>query len=156
MPYLVDGHNLIPHIPGLSLKDLDDEQTLIGLLGKFASSRRANVEVYFDQASPSRAGSQAFGRVRAYYIRQGTTADQAIISRLHQMGGSAKNWTVVSSDRVIQAEARSMHSKVLPSPEFASQLGEELSRAGGGCDKGEDPSISESEVDYWMDQFNGS
>ena len=29
MPYIIDGHNLIPKIPGIDLQDLDDEQKLI-------------------------------------------------------------------------------------------------------------------------------
>ncbi len=28
MPILVDGHNLVPHVPGLSLRDPDDEMVL--------------------------------------------------------------------------------------------------------------------------------
>ena len=71
MPYLVDGHNLIPNIPGITLKDLDDESDLIGLLERFASRERTRVEVFFDQAPPSRAGSRSFARVKAHFIRQG-------------------------------------------------------------------------------------
>ena len=35
MPFLIDGHNLIPHIRGLSLSQLDDELALLGLLNSF-------------------------------------------------------------------------------------------------------------------------
>ena len=50
MPYLIDGHNLIPKIPGLSLEMLDDEDRLIELLQEFARVRRQRIEVFFDQA----------------------------------------------------------------------------------------------------------
>jgi len=35
MPYLIDGHNLIPKIPGLRLDQLDDEQSLFALLDDY-------------------------------------------------------------------------------------------------------------------------
>lgn len=155
MPYLVDGHNLIPHIPGLSLKDLDDERSLVELLGHFGSQKGTRVEVYFDQAPPSRGGSQTFGRVKAHYIRQGATADQAIISRLNRLGRSAKNWTVVSSDRVILAEARSFHCAVVRSGEFAALIRKTAAGGGAGADKAPEPEIDDREVDYWLDQFSG-
>lgn len=153
MPYLVDGHNLIPRIPGFSLQDVEDEQALIALLAGFAARQRTRIEVYFDGAPPAQAGSRSFGRVTAYFIRQGTTADQAIIARLGRLGGAARNWTVVTSDRVILAEARSLHSTVASSAEFAALLGEK--GAGGGGGKADQPSVSQTEVDYWLDQFKG-
>ncbi len=153
MPYLVDGHNLIPKIPGITLKDPDDELALINLLERFARQKRTRVEVFFDQAPASRAGSRSFGTVKAYFIRQGTTADQAIVSRLRLLGNEAKNWTVVSSDREILAEARAAHSKTMPSSEFADMLSKGISSPGQGADKRETPELSEDDVDYWLDQF---
>lgn len=153
MPFLVDGHNLIPHIPGLKLDDLDDERSLLEILVDFANRRRTQIEVYFDQAAPSRAGSQSMGRVKAHFVRQGIIADQAIIARLKRLGGSAKNWTVVSSDRVIQAEARSFHSKIMPSEEFSALL-RERSEGGGDAEKAEDPQVSDGEVGFWLEQFD--
>jgi predicted RNA-binding protein with PIN domain len=154
MPYLVDGHNLIPHIPGITLKDLEDEKALIGLLERFASQERTRIEVFFDQAPPSRAGSRSFGLVKAHFIRQGMTADQALVSRLKKLGGEAKNWTVVTSDGEILAEARSIHSKTLSSLDFARKL------FGGGdtspqeVSTGEKPEVTGEDVDFWLDQFN--
>jgi predicted RNA-binding protein with PIN domain len=156
MPYLVDGHNLIPHIPGISLSDLDDEGALIRLLSGFANQQRTRIEVFFDQAPPSRAGSKTYGAVKAHFIRQGSTADQAIISRLRKIGKEAKNWTVVTSDREILAEARSVASKTLPSSEFAGLLLGLKSSEGSSLDKGETPEVSEDEVKYWLDQFDKS
>ena len=153
MPYLIDGHNLIPHIPGITLKDLEDEIALIGQLKDFAARERTRVEVFFDQAPPSQAGSRTFGLVKAHFIRQGMTADQAIISRLSKIGGDAKNWTVVTSDREILVEARSIHSKTLSSRDFARVL------LGGGSNSpsnesaGEKPDATGEDVDFWLDQF---
>jgi len=50
MPYLIDGHNLIPKM-GLRLEDFDDELALMEQLNEFCRlSRRGQVEVYFDNA----------------------------------------------------------------------------------------------------------
>ena len=35
MPYLIDGHNLIPKVRGLSLQSMDDEMELVELLQEF-------------------------------------------------------------------------------------------------------------------------
>jgi predicted RNA-binding protein with PIN domain len=156
MPYLVDGHNLIPRLPGLSLTDLEDERALIERLGIFALSKRTQIEVYFDQAPPSRAGRKSFGRIKAHFIREGTTADQAIISRLQRLGKSAQNWTVVSSDRVIAAEARGVRSPVISSEEFAALLSQTITEIQEEVTKGEDPDVSEGEVNYWLDRFQGN
>lgn len=153
MPYLIDGHNLIPHIPGLSLRDLDDEIKLIQTLQQFAAKKGTKIEVYFDQAQVARNGSRNFGLVRAHFIHQGSTADQAIIARLARMGKDAKNWTVVTSDREILVEARGVHSQTKKSSEFAALLQAELPGKNTSLDKQEDPEISAGEVDYWLGQF---
>ena len=154
MPYIVDGHNLIPHIPGINLADLEDEKELINLLGKFSSQRRTRIEVYFDQAPPTRDRRQSSGLVTAHFIRAGSTADQAIKTRLSRLGKAAKNWTVVSSDREILVEARSHHCSVIKSPEFARTLTQAAPPRVSGDEKTDQPEVSDSEVDYWMDQFN--
>lgn len=156
MPYLIDGHNLIPYIPGLSLKDLDDEIELIQVLQGFASLHKTKVEVYFDQAPAARAGSRSFGAVRAHFVRQDSTADKAMINRLSRMGKDAKNWTVVTSDREILVEARSAHSQTLKSAEFAAELKRVISGNSNNSDKKDAPEISKGEVDYWLGQFEES
>jgi hypothetical protein len=156
MPYLVDGHNLIPHIPGISLADEEDEQALIHLLEGFANRQRTRIEVFFDQAPPSRAGSKTFGTVKAHFVRQGSTADQALVSRLQGIGKEAKNWTVVTSDREILAEARSLASKTLSSPAFAGMVLGSATAPGPSLEKDESREVSEEEVQYWLDQFGKS
>src|SRR5688500_15452880 len=98
MPYLIDGHNLIPKI-GLRLDSVDDEMELIVILQEFYRIAHRQLEVYFDGAPAAQAGSRKLGAVNAHFIRLGTSADNAIRSRLKKLGKSAKNWTVVSSDR---------------------------------------------------------
>ena len=154
MPYLIDGHNLIPKIPGLSLKSLDDEIQLIQYLQVFCRQSGKSVEVYFDNAPAGQVGTQRYGRVKAHFIRAGRTADDAIIARLRKLGRSAKNWQVVSSDRQVAAAARSFYAQVVSSDEFASSMRspekEDLSDPGGDADV----MLNTDEVDAWLELFN--
>ena len=120
--YLIDGHNLIPKIPGWSLRHVDDEQELITLLQRYCAERRRDVEVFFDKAPVGFSGTHSYGRVKAHFVRQGTTADDAIRRRLESLGNQARNVSVVSSDRQVQSEARSRQATVIPSETFAAEL----------------------------------
>lgn len=121
MPYLIDGHNLIPRV-GLRLDSPDDEQDLIVLLQEFCRSERRQVEVFFDGAPAQHAGTQRLGSVTAHFVKLGTTSDDAIRRRLRRLGKAARNWIVVSSDRQVQAEARSVQAEALSSDAFANLL----------------------------------
>ena len=152
MPYLIDGHNLIPHIPGLTLQDLDDELELIKLLQAFSQATGKRTEVYFDNAAPGQAGRRAFGPVTAYFVHQGRTADAAIMARLKRLGRAAPNWTVVSADREVIAAARSARANISTSGEFARLM---LTRSSSGeSEKGAEGELSEAEVETWLRLFN--
>jgi uncharacterized protein len=154
MPYLVDGHNLIPKIPGLKLTDLDDEDRLVTLLQAYCRLQRKQVEVFFDGAPPGTAGRRAYGLLTAHFVRQGTTADAAIRRRLGQLQRSARNWTVVSSDQAVQREARSRQADCLSSESFALILARALE--GGDHAGSEDIGASAAgEVDEWLRLFGG-
>ena len=152
MPYLIDGHNLIPKL-GLRLDSMDDEQELIAVLQEYARiERKKQVEVYFDGAPPSHAGTRRQGTVTAHFVHQGTTADDAIRRRLKKMGKSAKTWTVISSDRQVRAEAKSARASITSSDEFAKQLRQARESA---PKPGNDRKLSQQEVDDWLKLFEG-
>ena len=152
MAYLIDGHNLIPKL-GLRLDAIDDEMELIAILQEFYRLERKPVEVYFDGAPTPQAGTRKLGTVTAHFVRLGTTADQAIRDRLKRSGKTAKNWTVVSSDRQVQAEARAVHSRVISSEAFAKQL----EQARHSAPKlAEDRKLSPQEVDDWLKIFKNN
>ncbi len=121
MPYLIDGHNLIPKL-GLQLDSMDDEMELVAILQEFARLKRQQVEVYFDGAPASHAGTRSLGTVRAHFIRLGQTADNAIRDRLNKMGKSAKNVIVVSSDHEVQKAARINQAQLLSAEEFVKLI----------------------------------
>jgi len=151
VPYLIDGHNLIPKL-GLRLDALDDELELAAILQEFARLNRRTVEVYFDGAPAGHAGTRNLGTVRAHFVRLGQSADDAIRARLQKMGRSAKEWVVVSSDREVQDAARAAQAQALTSEEFAKllkPLGEIAPKTG------DDKVLSKNEVEEWMRLFNG-
>jgi predicted RNA-binding protein with PIN domain len=149
MPYLIDGHNLIPKL-GLRLDSLDDENELIAILQEFCRLERRQADVYFDGAPAPHAGTRRLSAVTAHFVPLGTTADDAIRRRLKKMGKSAKNWVVVSSDRQVQAEARAAQAEILSSDTFARQL----KRARTSVPKPiNDKELSSQELDEWLRLF---
>jgi uncharacterized protein len=122
MVILIDGHNLIPHVPGMSLTDPEDEGQLVQVLQEYCRTHRKTVEVYFDRAPAGQSGVRHFGQVKAVFVREGITADEAIMARLRGLGKKARNAQAVSSDRQVQQAARAAHARVIPSQEFSNDL----------------------------------
>jgi len=149
MPYLIDGHNLIPKL-GLRLDSMDDEMELIAILQEFCRQARKQVEVYFDGAPAPQAGTRKHGSVTAHFVPLKSTADNAIRNRLKTMGKSAKNWTVVSSDHRVQLEARDVRAEVISSDAFASTLKQARNAAPKPT---ENRKLSSQEVDDWLKLF---
>jgi predicted RNA-binding protein with PIN domain len=151
MPYLIDGHNLIPKL-GLHLDALDDEDELISRLQEFCRLRRARVEVYFDGATPGQASTRKAGTVMAHFVQRGSSADAAIEVRLARLGKAAKNWTVVSSDGRIQSAAGAVHAGAQSSEEFAQEMS--TARAVGISVKKHEATLAPDEVEEWLEFFN--
>ena len=149
MPYLIDGHNLIPKL-GLRLDSVDDELELIAILQEFCRGERKQVEVFFDGAPASQAGTRKLGAVTAHFVQLGRTADDAIRKRLKILRKSAKNWTVVSSDRQVQAEARAVGAEVLSSDSFAGMLKQARDSA---PKPNNDQPLSPKEIEDWLKLF---
>jgi len=152
MPYLIDGHNLIPKIPGMSLRQMDDEQQLIVLLQEFCRAQRKQVEVFFDQAPVGQLAVRRYGAVTAHFVRTGQTADAAIRARLERLGPDARNWVVVSSDLVVQGSARAARTHFVPSETFAREMAQ-ASKGKKAPEKGQEDRLSEEELDEWMSLF---
>ena len=151
MPTLIDGHNLIPKM-GLRLDSFDDELELVARLNDFCRlSRKTGLEVYFDGAPSPQAGSRKMGLVKAHFIRAGLSADDAIRDRLRSLGRAAQNWSVVSSDRQIQANARAAHAEVISSEQFAAQIINTLRTGPPPGDK--KSAMSEGELAEWLSLF---
>jgi hypothetical protein len=154
MPYLIDGHNLIPKLPHLSLQDSDDELQLVQLMQEFCRLRRKQVEVFFDNAPPGQPAVRRYGAVTARFVRQGTTADEAIENRLRRLERDARNWIVVSSDQRVQAAAHAAHASCLTSEAFAEQILSGIHTRTPGRDKPPDRALGTEELADWLELFN--
>ena len=152
MLYLIDGHNLIPKIPGINLKMVDDENELVKLLQIFARIKRARVEVYFDGALSGYSGSRPMGMVMAHYVRKGIPADKEIIYRLQKIKKSPQGTILVTSDRQIRIEAQSVKIKAMLSEDFAEMLINTL-REDVVQDGSDNLKLPGNDLDEWLKLF---
>jgi len=153
--YLIDGHNLIPHIPNLHLDAPDDELQLLEVLRAFRQQKPARIEVFFDKAAPGKAGTRQMDGIHVHFVASSSSADAAIRQRLHSLGRSARLCTVVSSDRHIQAEARAVHSAVISSAQFAAQLAALPASPSNQSEKPTRP-LSSGELAAWLETFQSN
>ena len=87
-------------------------------------------------------------------MSQGRTEVEAIKDRLMRLGGEARNYSVVSSDREVQASARAARARVVSSDEFAGSIlskGIDSPEDLGGLD---DAPMSGDEIDEWLELFD--
>ncbi len=148
MPYLIDGHNLIPHVRGLSLDQLDDEQALIERLDAYFQRQRKQAVLYFDRAQTGGSPDIRRAFLKIHFVRSPIIADTAILRHLKKLGGEARNWIVVSSDGEVRRGAKKQGAHIISSAAFAALLEE---KKGG---KPEPPSKPQDDnIDQWLDLF---
>jgi predicted RNA-binding protein with PIN domain len=154
MPYLIDGHNLIGKLPGLSLSDPADELKLAARLQAFAQRVRQTVTVVFDPGTTYVAQRrQTAGEVRVIYARPGDSADRVIVSLARQERQKAR-LTVVTSDRAVIGQVRAEGVAVITSEAFVALM----QPPAAAVDEDEEAEranvrISSDEVDSWMKEF---
>ena len=150
MPYLIDGHNLIPKL-GLHLDSMNDEADLLVRLQEFSRLSRAQVEVYFDGAPAGRAATRKAGMVTAHFVRKDSSADAAIEGRLTHLKKAARNWTVVSSDGRVQRAAGAAHARSMTAEEFVREMSAVQNRIGSKNE--EETRLSPDQVEEWLNFF---
>lgn len=157
MPIIIDGHNLIPKIPGINLSDLDDEMRLVEILQEYARLRRIKqIECFFDNAPSGHPRQRKFGTVLVQFARPGTTADSEIEDRLKRLGRQARNWTVVSSDQQVRWAARNAGSRDTSSEDFSAELQNIFSQQEDSSTGDFDPHVGKEEVDMWLEMFKST
>jgi predicted RNA-binding protein with PIN domain len=138
----------------MSLSMLDDEDLLIKMLVNYSRASRKHVTVFFDNAPPGTVKTKRFGSLKVYFVREGRSADSAIISMLIGLGKNAKNWTVVSSDRDVQRNAKSLGARIISSEEFALSLMRGLKKDDKSQDLKKENYPDEGEVKRWLEIFS--
>ncbi len=151
MNLIIDGHNLVPFLPGMALSDVDDEMKLIQLLVEYSRMQRAKIDVFFDQAAQGYHGSRSFGAVTAHFVRRGQTADDAIRALLNRIGRQVTNYQVVTNDRMVIAAVKSVHAGHISSAGFANQL--LRVREQDSVSEDVESSLNEQEIAEWEAMF---
>ncbi len=154
MPIIIDGHNLIPQIPGIELSDPDDEAKLIRRLKAYCDRSNRKATVYFDSGFPGMERRNPSLNLTVHFVLSPRTADDAIIEHIQRLGREAPNWTIVSDDREIKAEARYARAQLMSSSAFAQSLTSPTSEALEPEEEKPVEPVSAEEIQEWEQLFN--
>jgi predicted RNA-binding protein with PIN domain len=150
---LIDGHNLIPRIPGLSLSQIDDEEKLVGLLRKYATHHRAQIVVVFDSGNlTGRSRELSGGGVEVTFAGSSTNADRILIERIRELK-RPQQWKLVSSDHAVQEEANRRRVRVVEAAEFAGQLMSPRDIERPTSASADEKPDTEADIDEWLKLF---
>ena len=160
MHYLIDGHNLIASMPDIDLSDPDDEVQLIMRLRRWiAAGRRRRITLFFDGGLPGgRAPHYSGGSLDVIFASSGQEADRLLVRRIRQVRNPPE-FTLVTSDREILANAQSRGMPAIDSQTFARQVESELkTRSQSGPDRSskERPVLGADELAEWLDIFGSA
>lgn len=148
MPILIDGHNLIGRLPGISLADTDDEEALIRLLITFRARTGKAITVVFDPGVTSTlAQTRKIGGVQVISAPHGSNADAIILRRVTQ-ARNRQGLTVVTSDRELAIGVTGLGARVQSAESFSAQLGQPEAQTS----RKEQPPTP-AEVDEWLALF---
>jgi hypothetical protein len=152
MHYLIDGHNLIAKMPGISLDDPNDEAKLVLRLKSWsAASRRRRITVVFDSGLPggqSRALSS--GSVKVLFASTGSSADAILIGRIRKVQNPAE-YTLVTSDREVIVAAKTRNMPRISAESFAAQI--QTSKKSAKSNSDLEPFLNAEEVEEWLKLF---
>jgi len=149
---IIDGHNLIPKIPGMKLSDSEDENALVEVINEYCRLSRTQAELFFDGAPAPGYLPKKSGLVNVHFIRKELSADDAIINYIRQHHRPNYLLTVISSDHRIQNAVRSLGTEVLSSEAFYAEMQRVFSSPAAAREKKE-RTLSESELQFWLDEF---
>jgi len=153
MPYLIDGHNLIAQMPGLSLSDPDDEVQLVLRLRRFAAHKRQKITVVFDHGIPGGwSRDLSTGPVKVIFAGSHTNADRVILERIRE-AKTPTDIKLVSSDGAIRRAAEVRRVQVIASQDFAASL-YKPPPSEPHRDARENLRLDKDEVKEWLRVFN--
>jgi predicted RNA-binding protein with PIN domain len=147
MPFLIDGHNLIGHMPGLRLDAPDDEQQLIELLRAYLARARKTGTVVFDRGLPGGAGKWSTGALEVKFAPRPKTADDVIAERLRK-AQDPRGLIVVTSDAEVVRVAQHAGAQVKSSVAFAREV-----LAAPSAPQPKETGLSAAEAEAWEALF---
>lgn len=149
MPVLIDGHNLIGRLPGLSLQDPDDEEKLVRMLATWRARTRKRITVVFDPGGAfALSETRRYGGVEVVFASHGSSADE-IIARRVRRSRDPRGWQVVTSDQRLAATVTQQGAAVKSAESFAA----ELELPPDGVPDWKDTPPSAEEVESWLALF---
>lgn len=149
---IIDGHNLVPKVPGLKLSDSEDENALVEVVKEYCRLSRTQAELFFDGSPAQGNPAKKYGLVNVHFIRKGLTADDAIINFTRQHYRPNAPLTVISSDHRVQNAVRSVGAEAQSSEAFYAEMQRVFSSPAAAREKNE-KTLSESELQFWLDEF---
>jgi predicted RNA-binding protein with PIN domain len=158
MPYLIDGNNLVGHMPTLDLSDPGSRRRLARQLAIFRVAEKAKIVLVFDGPVDPDLCQDEFQQkeFQILWPDMEESADSLIQKRIKKQT-DMRHFYVVSSDREIQAYARKYKAKILSCKQFYKRLKTALKehKKAQAMNK-EDITLTSLEVDHWLDIFGAS
>jgi len=153
---IVDGYNLIYSHPELKDKVQTDaekvREILISILAEYIRTRKEKLILVFDSSESGVVYKLSTpSRLEVRFSKPGLTADKMIV-KMMQSEPEPQKVTVVSSDyKDIGMIAKSLGVELLSSEAFWKRVSEK--RKVDKKDEEKPTSVSESEVEYWLKEF---
>ena len=152
MPYLIDGHNLIAHMPELALSDPDDEVKLVLRLRRYAARKKQKITVVFDHGIPGGWSRElSTGPVQVVFAGSHSNADRVILERIRDARTPAQ-YKVVSSDIEIRQASEARRAEAISSQDFAQALMSPPRTRQQGTAR-ENISLNKDQVQEWLQIF---
>lgn len=152
MRFLIDGHNLIAHLPDIELDDPDDEAKLVYKLRSFCTRSTHRVTVVFDGGIPGGIStSLSNSKVTAVFAAAERMTADAVLKGAMRKIKNTDAYTLVSSDQEVIEYARSRQIAVLRAHEFIQKQLHKVSTP--SADKDENLRLSADQVEEWMAIF---
>lgn len=153
MPYVIDGHNLIHAMPGISLDEEHDEVRLVQKLRGFFGRIGKKAEIVFDHGLPGgHSPDLSNSQVKVTFAPAHRMSADAVIKKRVRTNRDPAQLVVVSSDHEVQNAALARKASVMTSQQFVDYMAETLASAAEAA-RSEDVQLSASEVDEWLHIF---
>ncbi len=123
MPYLIDGNNLLGHMPDLSLKNRVDRYRLLSRLLSFQQVKNTRVILVFDGPPDDNFAPEKFQGI-PFSVRSPAAEENAdmVIQDIISQETDLRQFFVVSSDREIRRYAHAKGAKSIKCEEFLREL----------------------------------
>ncbi|MCR4407088.1 MAG: NYN domain-containing protein [Anaerolineae bacterium] len=149
MLLLIDGHNLIAKLPGISLDDPHDEARLVERLRRYRAHTGKRIVVVFDCGVPAGwSADLSGGGITVIFAAPGKPADRIIIERIRR-SRNPRDLAVISSDREVMAVAEEYGARVIPADSFVATL----STPPPTIEERAELKLSPIEVEEWLHIF---